>query len=125
MTQSTNTIDTTDSIDFSALREKHNTSIYSDKETRDIRFPLWALLYIYEKSHRQCYIDYMQGFKLLVNWLTPIAWHHTDTKYPFLIGGYDAQQIANILNVDIDNIIDCMLTEVLPRIAKENSEKDL
>lgn len=106
---------------FDALRKLHDRSIDTD-ESKDIRFPLWSLLLIYEKAGNACGTDYMQGFKILAKWLNPI---HT----PTLIGeitsyesdillSYETNQIAAILNIEQNIIIGCTVESVLPRLHK-------
>lgn len=65
--------------------------------------PLSTIVAIYNKAHIHCYIEYMEGFKLLVSYLTsggkvPIAYPE-DRKFriPALFTSYALQQIAKIL----------------------------
>lgn len=69
-------------------------------------FPLWALLAIYHTSSRQdTYCNYFEGFKLLVDWLSPIEIPHltiedrlkSENKIPKLFQGYEIQELATIL----------------------------
>jgi hypothetical protein len=66
-------------------------------------FPLKALLYLYEtgSSYDLC-ANYMEGFKLLVQWLQPIeqAQMLQKTKIPKLLGNYESREIAKILAID-------------------------
>lgn len=62
-----------------------------------------VLFEVYTKATHECYIDNMEGFKLLVNWLCPTAEQLHYTHYinmpnvPRLVNGYDATQVSKIL----------------------------
>lgn len=103
-----------------ALKKLHtpiNTSI-KNSSVESEPFPLWALLTIYEKANRECYIDYMKGFKLLLNWLSPIAYpNHIDSEYyakSNVLGGYEVNELGNILKVPSHILIKCLIERVLP-----------
>lgn len=84
-------------------------------------FPLWALLVIYEKANHECYINYMEGFKALVHWLSPIAYpNHRDSDYyaaSNILRSYESKEISRILNMPEDVLIKCVVERVLPSLA--------
>lgn len=62
-------------------------------------FPLSHLLYLYEISRSQdTYINYMEGFRLLAEWLAPIELPSSHSTIYKLQNSYELQQIAVILN---------------------------
>ena len=65
-------------------------------------FPLKNLLQIYLQAPICCYVDYMEGFKLLTNWLSPITYIGIDTpqKIPSPLISYETQRISVILEID-------------------------
>lgn len=78
-------------------------------------FPLYVLLTIYLKAERECYINYMQGFKALVSWLGPIdAGISSDfiRDYPSILTSYEIQEIASILKLEQNQIIHTILNQV-------------
>ncbi len=85
-----------------------------------IETPLWVLLMIYEKSRRECDIDYNKGLTTLIKWLgdidVPVACANI---YPELLGGWSTTKLATMLGTDTDIIIECLLTEVMPRMRGE------
>lgn len=84
-------------------------------------FPLWALLVIYEKANDTCYINYMEGFKALVNWLSPIAYpNHRDSNYyesSNILRSYESRELSNILNIPENVLIKCVVERVLPSLC--------
>ena len=97
---STSTESTDLSARFSALREKHDRDI-TDKESQSIEFPLWAILMIWSKAKHETYIDYMEGGKQLINWLSPIA--ITDNTFPYyaynILGGWETREVSELLEI--------------------------
>ena len=93
------------------------TAIDEDKTP----FPLWALLVIYEKANHECYINYMEGFKALVNWLSPIAYpNHRGSGYyatSNILRSYESRELARILNMPEDILIKCVVERVLPSLS--------
>jgi len=80
------------------------------------KFPLWALLTIYAKAERECYINYMAGFKALTSWLGPID---IPTKYssrscPDMLITYEIQEIAVILGCNPCDVLYTLYNETLP-----------
>ena len=69
---------------------------------KDIPFPLSHLLYMNEIANHAMYCDYMEGFKLMVEWLDPIASPAPDSKEWFgqLHSNYEASQICSILGIN-------------------------
>lgn len=70
-------------------------------------FPLSALLRMYESSNRKdTYINGMEGFRLLAEWLHPIEITQAppSTRIPKLHQSYEIQEIARILNTSQENI---------------------
>ena len=69
-------------------------------------FPLHSLLIMYDTCPRELYINWMEGFKILVQWLQPIQIDQAppNTKIPRLFRTYEIQEIAKILNTTQDNI---------------------
>ena len=67
-------------------------------------FPLWALLHLYETGSRDdLYCDYFAGFKLLIDWLSPIEVDPQikgkRCKLPKLEYNYEIQEIARHLQI--------------------------
>lgn len=88
---------------------------FSNKSAEEYNtpFPLDALLILFNKAHYDCMLDYMQGFKLLNNWLSPIVSpteYKVDLacKYP-TINSYDVQRLSAILGIDQSIIIETMI----------------
>lgn len=83
-----------------------NPCAYSEVRTTS---PLSLFLAIYTKASTECYVDHMQGAKVLLDWLTVgnIALDYNTAKYPQiedtsfilprLLTGYDAGELANLL----------------------------
>lgn len=99
-----------------------NSSVSKDSiistEDRFTKFPLEALLIIYSKAYHACYIDYMEGFKLLRYWLSPIvsAIHHDEAlanNNPLLVS-YEVGKIARILDID-----ESLVLHTLIKISRE------
>ena len=91
----------TTTVDFSAIREKLNTSSLS--EAANTPTPLATFLAIYNKAGREGYNDYMQGAKALYKYLSPIiipvipeADKLPDTM-PAIFHGYEVNQLVAIL----------------------------
>lgn len=88
---------------MSALKLAHDTRITS--ELHNTPTHIFVLLEIYNKAYHECYIDYMEGFSLLTDWLCPtskelsIPFMRKLPKAPRLSSGYDAVQVARILTV--------------------------
>jgi hypothetical protein len=65
---------------------------------------IYTLLEIYNKSHYECYINYMEGFTLLVDWLCPtpeqlyIPDNDSNLKLPPLVGGYETSAVGKVLS---------------------------
>ena len=71
--------------------------------------PLSLYLAIYSKANHECYINYMEGAKLLLNWLAPAgtpldyqvelypAIEDTSYKVPRLMRGYETGEICSLL----------------------------
>lgn len=83
------------------LRETSNTNPRS--ELYGTPTHIFTLLEIYNKASHDCYIDYMQGFQLLVDWLCPtkkqliLGCPYKLVKVPRLAQGYDQSEISRIL----------------------------
>ena len=69
------------------------------------------ILSLYIKAERTCYLNYMQGFKELVSWLTnnrtiPIDFElhkypdqiNSNWQIPFMLSSYASLEIAKVLN---------------------------
>ena len=75
------------------------------------KFPLWAILILYERSKRsQVYNNYFAGFKFLLTWLGPIDNSALDL-YPNrylskLESSYELQELAIILNTSQAKLFD-------------------
>jgi len=99
--------------------------------------PLWVFLYLYEKSERECYIEYMRGAKALYKFISPIAFPDYSAreleKVPTGLQGYTSQELARaiydisfkgqyvnteILNGIQDTITLCYIKEVYPRLLE-------
>lgn len=84
---------------------------------RDKSFPLWALLTIYVKAEHECYVDYMAGFKALVNWLGPISDEPCNNLVKIdILSNYETQQMADILNYFEEEILATLIYKVLPNV---------
>jgi len=89
---------------FAALKEDP-TNMRSELVT--VRTPLPVLLELYNKSSHDCYIDYMEGFKLLLDWLCPTAEQLYIPSYPSiknvpaLFGGYETSAVATMLSTKL------------------------
>lgn len=110
------------------LKELEVASIAATDEDKT-PFPLWALLVIYEKANQECYINYMEGFKLLVNWLSPIAYpNHRDSDYyaaSNILRSYESRELSRILNIPEDVLIKCVVERVLPSLCVHADRKIL
>lgn len=83
-----------------------NPCAYSEVRTTS---PLSLFLAIYTKASTECYVDHMQGAKVLLDWLTvgnmPLDYNTAkypqieDTSFilPRLLTGYDAGELAKLL----------------------------
>lgn len=98
---------------------------YSNKSADELLtpFPLDAFLALYNKAHSECYVNYMEGAKLLNAWLSPILSPPTyevdiACKYP-TINSYDIQRLGIILGVKQSIIIEAMIRV----IAKEGDSQ--
>ena len=61
-------------------------------------FPLRELLLLYYKApHSSVYNNYMDGFKELYSWLSPIAIPTKAAQYSTLFASYEIQEIAKIV----------------------------
>lgn len=68
--------------------------------------PLSLYLSLYNKAAKECYIDNMQGARLLKNWLGKIEYPiekypqilASDFSIPHLLESYEMQQLAMILS---------------------------
>lgn len=90
------------------LKESSNKSMTSEDRTPT---PLWAFIKIYEKASHTCYINYMEGAKLLAKYLAPIETPELDESYivPDLLSSYETQELAKILNINQDIIIQSVI----------------
>ena len=91
-----------ESEDFNVLVQEILEESDSRSSAIESRFPLWAILALYETSSREdTYIDYMDGFKLLVSWLAPfdIPSNYQIESIPKIIGSYEMNEVANVLQV--------------------------
>jgi len=61
-------------------------------------FPLEALLTLYVRCPRLLYLDYFEGFKLLVKWQGPIAPSKLEPmEIPKFLCTYECQELGTIL----------------------------
>lgn len=84
---------------MAALKAKHDTNHRSECTNPT---HINTLLELYNKAPHECYINYMEGFKLLLDWLCPLESSFVLTKYPEVkvlrtAGGYDQSEIASII----------------------------
>lgn len=75
------------------------------------KFPLWAILILYERSKRsQTYNNYFSGFKSLLAWLNPVdcsALNLYPNRYlTKLECSYELQELAVILNTSQSQLLD-------------------
>lgn len=85
---------------MAAIKAAANTSTTSELVT--VPTHLYVLLELYNKARTECYPDYMEGFKVLLDWLCPTAAQlqvptDIDLKVPPLANGYEQNQVANII----------------------------
>lgn len=66
---------------IAAFREK--LAAKNPKSDSTATTPLWYLLHLYNKAEKQCYINYMEGAEILVNWLSPIDFQWE--RYPLAL----------------------------------------
>ncbi|PHQ81753.1 MAG: hypothetical protein COB66_01390 [Coxiella sp. (in: Bacteria)] len=123
-------------MDLSHLREKLNTSPLSTEDHSRHPTPLATFLLIYTKAEKECYIDYMEGARRLVKFLSPISipCYPESYRVPALLSGYSTYEVAKILlpgNPAVEGIQSyltrlevveraicfCMIEEVLPAIS--------
>jgi len=104
----------TSKIDFLALKSKLNRDS-RDKDSIATQFPLWAVLSIYSKAEHDCYINYMEGFKLLAEWLYPICPPNIEDIYSNILDNYVTNEISHILNISRKDIISSVILQVIPR----------
>lgn len=88
------------------------SSRMNDLKLRACPFPLSTFLTIYTKANHSCYINYMEGAKILYNWLTnngKIPLDYQLDKHPrieditftvprLLNGGYEGSELCKILD---------------------------
>jgi hypothetical protein len=75
------------------------------RELREKPFPVWALLILYENSNaRDTYCNYFEGFKLLVEWLSPIELTPHSEPLHKLQRSYEIQELATILQTTQENL---------------------
>lgn len=76
-----------------------SASYGSTKSTDKTPFPLAAYLTIYEKASIDCRMDYMEGARVLKEWLGPISFPllGDDYKVPQLLRTYEFVELAKIL----------------------------
>lgn len=119
---------------FAALKKLHNREIKSKE--RDIKFPLWALLLIHYKAHRfiscSCsWAERSKSFDYLTTWLSPIIDTNKITHpiSPFLVAytPHELGEMEHYLSstgsyISEQDIMNCTVLEVLPRMFKQESE---
>ena len=109
---------------MSLLKEKHDTQVTSDDTSPT---PLATLLYIYNHARYDCYIDYMEGAKALIKYLSPIEMPNTFPKYfpvPSLLLNYELTELAKLLSPPLttNNIEESLLaTRLAERAIIEES----
>lgn len=77
-----------------------STTLLEILAARNKPFPLHALLALYYRAHpKDVYIEHMHGFRLLVDWLSPIALpiNPVPLYYYRVTGTWEHQNIAQIL----------------------------
>lgn len=85
------------------LKALYDTTTVSDNKTPT---PLWVYLYIYTRASGICYMNYMEGAKLLYKYLSPIelpidkfaAIEDEHCPVPTLLSGYDSWELAKIID---------------------------
>ena len=61
-------------------------------------FPLTAYLTIYQKARRECYVDYMEGARLLKEWIGPLAFRTVSSiTVPHMLRNYELYELAKII----------------------------
>jgi hypothetical protein len=93
-----------------ALRQQAKQDDPSPRSADSSRSTLATFLLLYSKASHDCYIDYNQGTKDLLSWLTsngtaPLDWEaekypeieNTRFKVPRLSCGYESSEVAKIL----------------------------
>lgn len=91
---------------FAALKNAElETVTTSDLAT--VPTHLNVLLEIYNKASHDCYISYMEGFKLLLDWLCPTAkqlrvtFYKREVPVPSLAGGYSQSQVSSLVAIKL------------------------
>ena len=85
------------------------TKLQAQNEIHQKPFPLWALLYLYETApFESVYCNYMEGFKALVQWLSPIESNCEKNaekiRIPRFALSYELQEISKILHIPIQEV---------------------
>jgi hypothetical protein len=110
-------------IDFSAIRDKLDTSIASDDDTP---FPFASFLLIYTKSREHCYVEYMEGAKILLDWLGTIEYPDYAVSLaptiPDLLRGYESDQLCKIL---VGNPTDLEAMDIMTKLILHTMYRDV
>lgn len=59
--------------------------------------PLATYLHIYAQATTACYIDYMEGAKILAKYLAPIDIKETTSVVPDILSSYELHELAKAL----------------------------
>lgn len=77
-------------------------------ELADTITPLKTYLTIYNKAQHECYINYMEGAKILAEWLGPLELVKY-SKIPRIHRSYETQELGKILSSSNPNFAeDCI-----------------
>lgn len=87
-----------------ALSEKLR-EITRQRELQRKPFPVEYLLILYIHSHRRdTYINHFEGFKLLLDWLSPIQLTGHSEPIPSLYRTYELQELSKHLGTTQENL---------------------
>lgn len=85
-------------MDLSSLKTKLGIGYQKNENP----FPLSALFHLYENAnHADVYCNYMEGLRLLVEWLSPIEIPPFEGEYkiPRLHGSYELNEFSKVVGI--------------------------
>lgn len=94
-------------MDLSSLKTRLGLGLGLGYQQNENPIPLSVLFYLYETGNSTIlYCNYMEGFRLLVDWLGPIdkPCNAPVCKVPKLHGSYEMQQFATILDIPYNTL---------------------
>ncbi len=104
--------------------EELKRKLAEQNQLRAKPFHLKYLLILYETSNPDdTYIGYMEGFRLLAEWLSPIDIPEGFTNIPKVHNTYVMQQMASILGTYPGTIYHCTLSQIHYQPIQEQETK--